>query len=188
MLSQLDIAPQEVWGQSGPTVPACFAMLAACSDSNEVPTEPGHVNRLTLLTAAELTGQFDQIRIDDVPLNEAHQGGGFFRSLEILGEEVTLVDRRAFAGDANGDGFFNSEDLIEVFTIGHYEDGIPDNSDWTEGDWDGDQDFTSGDLVTALAAGYYDAGSSGSVAVPEPHSFMWPVVLLLTLASRRRID
>jgi hypothetical protein len=53
-------------------------------------------------------------------------------------------------GDANGDGAFNSADLIAVLQAGEYEDDIEGNSSFEEGDWDGDGDFTSHDLVFAF--------------------------------------
>ena len=37
-------------------------------------------------------------------------------------------------GDANRDGYFDSSDLVAVFQQGEYEDGIAENSSWTEGD------------------------------------------------------
>jgi hypothetical protein len=58
-------------------------------------------------------------------------------------------------GDSNGDGIFNSSDLIVVFQAGEYEDGVPQNSTFEEGDWNGDQEFDSGDLVLAFQAGTY---------------------------------
>jgi hypothetical protein len=61
-------------------------------------------------------------------------------------------------GDVNGDGVFNSSDLVQVFQAGEYEDGIPNNSDFDEGDWDGDGEFTSSDLVMAHQGGHYERG------------------------------
>jgi hypothetical protein len=58
-------------------------------------------------------------------------------------------------GDANGDGIFNSSDLVVVFAAGEYEDGVPRNSTWEEGDWNGDQEFNTTDLVLAFQAGTY---------------------------------
>ncbi len=67
-------------------------------------------------------------------------------------------DRRApIVGDSNGDGQFNSIDLILVFQAGEYEDSIDDNSSFAEGDWNGDGDFTSADLVAAFQQGTYSA-------------------------------
>lgn len=59
------------------------------------------------------------------------------------------------AGDVNGDGIFNSSDLILVFQAGEYEDNIPSNSTFEEGDWDGDGDFTTSDMVFAFSRGNY---------------------------------
>jgi hypothetical protein len=58
-------------------------------------------------------------------------------------------------GDSNGDGIFNSSDLIVVFQAGEYEDGVPQNSTFEEGDWNGDHEFDSSDLVLAFQAGTY---------------------------------
>jgi hypothetical protein len=68
-------------------------------------------------------------------------------------------------GDSNGDGIFDSGDLLQVFGVGEYEDGIPGNSTFDEGDWNGDGDFDSGDLIHAFEAGnYVDGPSPASVA------------------------
>ncbi|MCA9213377.1 MAG: CotH kinase family protein, partial [Planctomycetales bacterium] len=53
-------------------------------------------------------------------------------------------------GDANHDGLFNSQDLVQIFQAAEYEDDVPGNSTWEEGDWDGDGDFTTSDLVFAF--------------------------------------
>ena len=58
-------------------------------------------------------------------------------------------------GDANLDGRFDSDDLIEVFCGGEYADNLEGNSTWMEGDWDGNGDFDSDDLLAALQAGGY---------------------------------
>jgi hypothetical protein len=58
-------------------------------------------------------------------------------------------------GDANGDGQFDSADLIEAFQAGEYEDQISGNSTWNEGDWNGDGEFSTGDLVVAFQSGQY---------------------------------
>ena len=71
----------------------------------------------------------------------------------ILTDDHTLIPQ---AGDANGDGLFNSSDLVQVFQRGEYEDDIEDNSVWEDGDWDGDGDFTSSDLVMAFQTGLYE--------------------------------
>ncbi len=58
-------------------------------------------------------------------------------------------------GDSNGDGHFNSADLVLIFQAGEYEDEEDGNSTWAEGDWNGDGDVTSADLVLALQGGRY---------------------------------
>jgi len=54
-------------------------------------------------------------------------------------------------GDANGDGIFDSADLVLVEQAGEFEDGVIGNSSFEEGDWNGDGEFTSADLVFALS-------------------------------------
>lgn len=50
-------------------------------------------------------------------------------------------------GDVNFDGVFNSSDLVKLFQLGHYEDGIRENSSWSTGDFNGDLEFNTSDLV-----------------------------------------
>ena len=74
-----------------------------------------------------------------------------------LDDHITLIDEilDTTAGDADLNGLFNSEDLVNLFIQNEYEDGIPDNSGWETGDWDCDHDFTTTDLVVAFQAGSY---------------------------------
>ena len=82
------------------------------------------------------------------------QASSWRASLQSGGSPGTATATR-IPGDANGDGRFNSTDLVIVFQAGEYEDGIPQNSTYAEGDWNGDGDFDSSDLVVAFQAGYY---------------------------------
>ena len=82
-----------------------------------------------------------------------------WRSSFTIGGSPGAID--AQPGDANGDGVFDSSDLVLVFRAGEYEDDIADNSTFEEGDWDGDGDFTTGDLVLAFRLGMYVAGAQG---------------------------
>ncbi len=68
-------------------------------------------------------------------------------------------------GDSNGDGQFNTADLVLVLQAGEYEDSIPNNSTYEEGDWNGDGDFDTGDLVFALQAGFYEVNPVQAVSV-----------------------
>ena len=107
-------------------------------------------------------------------------------------DRVTWVHglKRTFFGDANLDGEFNSGDLVDVFTAGEYEDGIPDNSGWAKGDWNGNSDFESGDFVTAFTDGGYEQGPRPALAaVPEPNGIgmmMTALALTAVSSSRRR--
>ena len=71
-------------------------------------------------------------------------------------------------GDANGDGVFDSSDLVQVFRAGEYEDDVVGNSTFEEGDWDGDQDFTTSDLVLAFRLGMYVAEARVFDALERP--------------------
>lgn len=71
-------------------------------------------------------------------------------------------------GDVNGDGVFNSSDLILVLQAGEFEDGINGNSTFAEGDWNGDGDFTTTDFVVAFMIGrYVDDGPIAAVRIPN---------------------
>jgi hypothetical protein len=63
-------------------------------------------------------------------------------------------------GDSNGDGRFDSSDLVQVFQRGQYEDNVLGNSTWEDGDWNGDGDFTTSDLVFAFTAGTYQSAAA----------------------------
>jgi hypothetical protein len=118
-----------------------------------------------LLVAGQIESVFANVTVDGQPLLGGHQGDGLFQQLVYTAQDVSLVSYRAFPGDANGDDFFDSTDLLQVFQFGLYEDAIEDNSDWLSGDWTGDQDFDTADLIKALQTGRYEAATQ---AVPEP--------------------
>ena len=67
---------------------------------------------------------------------------------------LTWYERRSI-GDANGDGRFDSSDLVRVFQTGTYDDDVTRNSDFETGDWNGDGEFDSSDLVAAFKTGTY---------------------------------
>jgi hypothetical protein len=75
--------------------------------------------------------------------------------LAASGHDGRIVSRTV--GDSNGDGAFNSADLVYVLQSGKYEDGIPRNATFAEGDWNGDEEFDSADLVRAFHRGHYEA-------------------------------
>lgn len=92
----------------------------------------------------------------------------------------------AAPGDSNGDGIFNSADLVSVFVLGEYEDGIAANSDWVDGDWDLDGDFTSSDFVVAFQAGFYSTDARPA-PVPEPSAGFGILLAALGWLTRRNL-
>ncbi|MCA9212180.1 MAG: lamin tail domain-containing protein [Planctomycetales bacterium] len=68
---------------------------------------------------------------------------------------LLAVGLSSVVGDVNSDGIFDSADLVKLFQVREYEDGIDGNSLWSEGDWNCDGDFSSADLVVAFQAGTY---------------------------------
>lgn len=86
--------------------------------------------------------------------------------------------RQTWIGDANLDGQFASDDIVQVFVGGKYAQNSI--ATWSEGDWNGDHQFTSDDLVSAFMDGGYNVGYKSLLAVPEPFSCMpWTMVPLL---------
>jgi hypothetical protein len=66
-------------------------------------------------------------------------------------------------GDANGDGVFDSADLVQVFQAGRYEASPAQPVTFAEGDWNLDGRFSSRDLVMAFQAGSFQlVPASGS--------------------------
>jgi hypothetical protein len=70
-------------------------------------------------------------------------------------------------GDSNGDGVFDSADLVLVFQAGKYEDASDDNATFDEGDWNGDGDFDTSDLVFAFQVGNYLSAATPLAAVVD---------------------
>jgi hypothetical protein len=74
-------------------------------------------------------------------------------------------------GDVNGDGRFDSADLVLVMQYGEYEDHLGNNSSFEQGDWNGDGEFDSADLVLAFQANTYVAASlPGIISSKAPRS------------------
>jgi hypothetical protein len=155
------------------------------------PTDPGQFDRFDFLTAGSIDGTFESILIEGAPIQLGHQQDGLFRWLFYHEQSVSLVNYRAAYGDSNGDGQFNSADLVDVFQTGEYEDALPENSDWIDGDWDGDREFGSSDFVVAFQDGRYEQAplfASRLPAVPEPSGLGAALVAvgLMTYRVRRR--
>ena len=85
------------------------------------------------------------------------------------------VNFERIIGDVNQDGVFSSQDLVEVFRAGKYNDGIPNNATFEEGDWNLDGDFDDQDIVAAFIAGGYvpdpmPASSALAAAIDAAHA------------------
>jgi hypothetical protein len=89
---------------------------------------------------------------------------------------------RSIPGDANIDKSFDSQDLVQIFVAGQYEDRKPRNSTWATGDWNGDLEFNTTDLILAFQTGRYE--SDTALLIPEPSSFIWCVSLLFLGVGR----
>ena len=138
--------------------------------------EPASTTTMEVLTAESVIGEFD---VEP----ERHQGYGVFVDVRYESNRVLLDVFKAIPGDANGDGIFNSTDLVQVFVAGQYEDDVEGNSTWLEGDWNRDWDFDSGDLVAAFAYGGYTEASAVAAthSVPEPASLCLTFLGILTM-------
>jgi hypothetical protein len=160
----------------------------------------GSRNRLIIRPRASTPGDFDNdgqlsaADIDNLTLavlsgtNEARFDLNADTKVNNADREVWVNTlKKTYFGDANLDGQFKTDDFVQIFQAGQYEDGVADNSTWATGDWNGDREFTSSDFVTAFAAGGYEAGPRAAVAsVPEPSSLVLLSVGMLMLARRRR--
>jgi len=92
----------------------------------------------------------------------------------------------SWLGDANLDGEFNSDDLIEVLAASTYEKDV--EAVWTTGDFNGSGRFDTNDLIDALADQGYEKGLRQNVAsVPEPSSLLLGVLACTMLLDCRRL-
>jgi len=149
-------------------------------------------------------GDFDRDRTLDArdidELSAAVQAGSHPQTLDLdfdglvsEADRVVWVEqiKRTYFGDATLDGEFNSQDFVQVFQQGEYEDAVVGNSSWGDGDWNGDTEFDTRDFVQAFQSGSYEAGPrAAAAAVPEPTSWMsWSSWVLAAAGSsvRRRL-
>jgi hypothetical protein len=71
----------------------------------------------------------------------------------LMAADGLSQDPTVLYGDANLDGFFDSDDLVRAFQAGTYETSQPANR--SSGDWNCDGRFDSGDIVAAFKQGTY---------------------------------
>ena len=85
------------------------------------------------------------------------------RDLEVLVEDLANTS----FGDANLDGVFNADDLLQIFQAGEYEDQALANSTWGEGDWDCSGEFDTSDVVLAFKRSQYIGQGKQPIAAKE---------------------
>ncbi len=96
--------------------------------------------------------------VNDAQLVYAHDidGDGDVDVLSVTDDTLAWHENR-IPGDVNGDGSFDTTDLVLVQQAGEYEDTDTGNSTFEEGDWNNDGDFTREDIVFALQFGKFGA-------------------------------
>ncbi|MEZ6115369.1 MAG: hypothetical protein R3C28_02170 [Pirellulaceae bacterium] len=104
-----------------------------------------------------------------------------------LEDQIELVEQlaRTYIGDVNGDGTFDTSDLVVVFVAGHYEVDQPDSMTWSQGDWNSDGRFNSSDLVFALQRGGYQQGPRTVRSVPEPDTYPRSMLMIAAMGIIR---
>lgn len=134
---------------------------------------------IDLLTPAVAIGGNDPNPLFDVNGDEAVNA----QDIDVWVKDLA----KTWIGDANLDGVFDSNDFIQVFSVGKYE--LPELAVWSEGDWNGDGLFSSGDFVAAFSDGGYELGPRPAAvsAVPEPAGWLLLLMALTGLAARRRV-
>jgi hypothetical protein len=162
------------------------------------PMTPGTFHEFELIMADSITDTFEEFvyggnllarNFTGLGQDRFHVGSGLFRVLDYDATELDLLNYRALAGDANGDGYVDGSDF-NIWNSNKFQAG----TDWTTGDFNGDgvtdgSDFSiwNSNKFTQIALGR-TAGGLTLQAVPEPTgSILCCVGLLLMAAGRRRI-
>lgn len=118
---------------------------------------------------------------DGTPVAELWMQGDY-----VVRFSVATTSR--IVGDSDLDGQFNSSDVVAVFQLAEYEDGLVRNSSFVTGDWDANREFDSGDFIVAFQIGQYEQTFAAST-IPEPSSatmILSTVLSLIVIRSRGR--
>ena len=170
------------------------SLLTNDSDPNDSDLALTHVNGSSTLVGETITGDYGTLSINSDG-RYVYQLDNSISAVDQLDDGESLVERFSYSisngfhhdeselliiiqgrtdprvlGDSNGDGIFDSSDLIAVFRAGEYEDDIENNSTFEEGDWNGDGDFDSSDLIAALQASEYVSRSTSLQATDAAFS------------------
>ncbi|MCA9195915.1 MAG: trypsin-like serine protease [Planctomycetales bacterium] len=118
--------------------------------------EPGDVNQDGAVNVADVDELCNAMQSNKPALQFDLNQDAVVDQLDL---DYLLIDvlQSGGVGDVNLDGVFNSGDLVAVFSLGEYEDGIASNSKWSSGDWNCDGEFDSSDFVIAFQDGSYSA-------------------------------
>ena len=73
-------------------------------------------------------------------------------------EQGPFPEVHRIVADADLDGLFNTNDLIQVFVGGKYE--LPVSATWSEGDWNCDGEASTRDMVNAFIDGAYQEAAA----------------------------
>jgi len=161
------------------------------SGSVEVLIQPGFgsdFNRNFRLDSGDL--DLLTLRVDlgstDILYDLDSNGVVDFEDLQIAVHDL----HNTYFGDANDDGQFTSEDLIQVFVAGLYENSEVNDAVWSTGDWNGDREFSSSDIVFAFQDAGYEQGPrpvvAAAMSVPEPSTALLTVIALACVVFTRR--
>ncbi|MDG2383807.1 MAG: VCBS domain-containing protein, partial [Pirellulaceae bacterium] len=156
------------------------------SSANDEPIEtntqiPGRYGMLTLSSYGMFAYELDESQatinlaeqngpVDDI-FTYSTSDGTSVKSAQLT---ITILNevQSLNPGDSNGDGVFDSSDLVSVFQAGEYQDDLEGNSSFAEGDWNGDGDFDSFDFVFAFANGKFVDGTTALDAHSIDHFFL----------------
>lgn len=133
--------------QCAPAESIASLQSSVAAIASQVTVNPqGPVAHLIVDTTGVTAGRFS------VRLSQAGVDSDFLGAPAYLRHGSITI---ALPGDADLDGRFNSQDIVQVFQRGEYEDTVAGNSTWTDGDWNQDGECDSNDLVLAFQQGTY---------------------------------
>ena len=147
------------------------------------PTIPGDFNGNKVLDVGDINKLTQQVILGTNDLNFDLNADNLVND----GDRTVWVKnlRKTWFGDADLNGVFDSNDFVQVFSVGKYE--TKTSAGWEEGDWDGNGVFDSGDFVRAFQDGGYElAPAAAAATVPEPATISLLLLAVTGLLLRRR--
>lgn len=137
----------------------------------------GDLNRDGMITITDL----DVMVLGNPDHDLNRDGMTDFADLDMLVHETM----NTWFGDANGDGQFNSTDLVQVFEAGLFDTN--EDAIWSQGDWSLDGRFDTKDFVLAFQDGGYEQGTRPKLtSVPEQSTGVAILFGFCAIGSRRR--